>query len=120
LPVGFEITQQMASHVAIDREDDPFDLRILPYLPGDISLQARKKGLQGDDPYEIIVDETEGFAAWQRNPLRNTMPDHQVEVYREVMLGGRKFVACAFISDHRASKELAERVWKAAKSLRPE
>lgn len=119
LPEGFKVTRQEASQVALDRDDDPFDLRILPYSPIEPTLQQRRKALQDGEPYEVVVDEAEGYAAWQRSKHPHPMADHKVEVYREVTLGGRKFVACAFISDFRASKQLAERVWTAAKSLRP-
>ncbi len=121
MPPGFQITQQEPSSVAIDpanREDDPFELRILPHHPGEIPMEVRRKSLKGDDPYEFVVDQPEGFAAWLRSKHPHPMADHKVRVYREVMLGNRRFVACVYIDDFRADKRLVDRVWQAAKSLR--
>src|SRR5690606_30314983 len=68
LPPGFQIAQQGPPQVAIDRDgrvEDPFELRILPWHPIEISMEARRKSLKEDEPYEFVADKAEGFAAWQ-------------------------------------------------------
>lgn len=122
LPPGMQITQFAPGQVAIDknnREDDPFELRISPHEIITGTVQSHRKNLLGDDPYEFIIDEPDGYAAWQRNKNPHPMANHKVEVFREVMLGGSKFVASVYIEDFRANRQLVDRVWKAAKSLRP-
>lgn len=121
LPPGFTVTQQEPSQVVIDRNDraeDPFELRILPYAPINGTLQSHKRNMLDNDPYELVVDEAEGFAGWLPSKHPHPMADHNITVYREVKLGSRTFVAMVHISDFRANKELVHRVWKAAKSLR--
>jgi hypothetical protein len=118
LPERCEITATGPSSIAIDREDDAFDLRIIPWNGIDGPVERHRKSLQGN-PWVMIADEADGFAAWYVEPGQgHQSPQHHIEIRREVMLGDQKFVAAAIISDERGSKELAERVWRTAKSLR--
>jgi hypothetical protein len=118
LPERCQITQTAPENIAIDREDDAFDLRILPWTVFDGPVERHRKSLQGD-PWVMIADEGDGYAAWYVEPRGgNQSPIHHIEIRREVMLGDRKFIAAAIITDDRGSRELAERIWRTAKSLR--
>jgi hypothetical protein len=114
LPAGCRITKLDESNVAIDREDDAFDLRVLPANVYLIPLASHRKSLQRES-WTYIADEADGCAVWLHS---NESRNHYIQVHREVTLAGRKFVAAAIIVDDRGSKELAESVWRTAKSLR--